>query len=122
MLFYRVSHLGVSMNDDLILQNQSASLPFTDFILTTGSFILGRSSRCDFIVMDVTISRRHAEITFVGGCVAVHDLDSRNGTYVDDERVRTSRVQQGQRLRFGSVSFLLGNISLDMDEPNSELE
>jgi DNA-binding NarL/FixJ family response regulator len=42
-----------------------------------------------------------------GGQVTVQDLDSRNGTFVDYDRVRRASVRLGQTLQIGSLSFVL---------------
>ena len=105
------------MNAVLILQSESRRSPTTSLFLVTGSFILGRSSKCDLVVRNDTVSRRHVEIVVSQGKVTVRDLDSRNGTFIDDMRVQTATVQEGQYVRFGKVSFLLTNAE---KEVNSE--
>jgi DNA-binding CsgD family transcriptional regulator len=108
------------MNGRLALQTLSMALPFANLILKPGVFILGRSSACEFVVKDVTVSRRHAEISVTGRCVNVRDLDSRNGTFVDDKRVQNTYLEEGQRVQFGKISFLLADIDGDIDEAPSE--
>src|SRR5262249_27693718 len=39
--------------------------------------------------------------------VTVRDLDSRNGTYVNDERVKSCKLAAGFQVRFGNVSFVV---------------
>src|SRR5690348_5213246 len=93
------------------------------FEVATGTFVLGRSSRCDLLVNDPTISRRHAKIAVAEGSMTVTDLGSMNGTYLDEKQVReASVVAEGQRLRFGSVSFLVSMNQADVGEPDSALE
>jgi transcriptional regulator with PAS, ATPase and Fis domain len=57
---------------------------------------------------DEKLSRHHAEIGFAGGRWVVHDLGSRNGTFVDGEAVE-GRVEVGDRavVRAGATLFLL---------------
>lgn len=69
--------------------------------------LLGRSSQCDLIVDDPSVSRWHARLSLRGTLVQVADLGSRNGTFVDDEPVREAEVACGRRLRFGDVAFQL---------------
>src|SRR5262245_56699615 len=68
-------------------------------------YLLGRSSRCDFVVDNMSVSRRHAELVTSAARIEVIDLGSRNGTFVDDMRVQTTALAIGQRLRFGSAEF-----------------
>jgi len=75
--------------------------------LTNGRLVVGRSSRADLFVPDPSVSRRHAELVVSGMNVSVRDLNSRNGTFVDDRRVTDSSVLPRQQIRFGSVTFML---------------
>jgi hypothetical protein len=64
---------------------------------------IGRVAENDLQLVDDKVSRHHAVIeTQDGGRVVLHDLSSRNGTFVDGERLSGSRVLVGgERLRFG---------------------
>lgn len=82
--------------------------------------ILGRSSICDLVVDDPSISRKHAEIRIREGRLLLKDLQSRNGTYVDGQPIHATEVTQGQVVRFGKVSF---SVQTDDDaEPCSDDE
>src|SRR5438552_4534229 len=83
------------------------SAPFPTFELSSGRFIVGRSSNCDFVVSHLSVSRRHAEFRTDGSGTFVTDLNSLNGTYVDNQRTRSARVLRSQVVRLGEVSFLL---------------
>jgi pSer/pThr/pTyr-binding forkhead associated (FHA) protein len=104
-----------------ILKSQSAAMPLSSFVLSAGKFVLGRSSKCDVPVKNDTVSRRHAELSVSESDINVRDLGSRNGTFVDDERISTATLQPGQRVGFGSVVFLLSAITTEV-EVGSEVE
>jgi len=74
------------------------------------AYVLGRSLECDFVVEDMAASRQHARIITGGSpdAVLLEDLGSRNGTYVNDERVE-GRVPllDRARIRIGATFFLL---------------
>ena len=106
----------------LALQSTSPRIPATTFFLFPGTFIIGRSSKCDFVVRDDTVSRRHAQIIVNPTEISVRDLDSRNGTYVDDQLVTAGTVRKGENVKFGSVSFMLSQGGNNEDEPDSEAE
>ena len=56
--------------------------------LTEGRMaIVGRAVTSDLPIYDPTVSRRHAELSLVPGGVAVHDLGSSNGTFVNGTRI-----------------------------------
>jgi len=68
---------------------------------------VGRAPTCDLVIPHLSVSRCHAELSVIGASLAVHDLKSRNGTFVDEHRVESSEVRAGQLLRFGSITFLI---------------
>lgn len=58
-------------------------------LLTERPCLIGRDPACGLVLGETTASRRHAEIASrPGGRFAVRDLDSHNGTFVNDERIR----------------------------------
>ena len=56
-------------------------------LLGRGENVLGRDPDADIRVDAVGVSRRHAMIVVEDDAVTLHDLDSKNGTYVHDVRV-----------------------------------
>lgn len=66
---------------------------------------LGRSCRCDLVVKDPTVSRIHAEIRMESERALLKDLDSTNGTFVNDVRTHTEFVAPGDRIRLGSAEL-----------------
>jgi transcriptional regulator with GAF, ATPase, and Fis domain len=67
---------------------------------------IGRSLRAE-LEDDERMSRRHAQVAFEDGRFRVTDLDSSNGSYVDGERVRGTRlVDRPAVLRLGQTLFL----------------
>lgn len=53
--------------------------------------VIGRDSQCDVVLQDPLVSRRHAEIQLLSdGRIALRDLGSSNGTYLDDRRIESS--------------------------------
>jgi pSer/pThr/pTyr-binding forkhead associated (FHA) protein len=65
--------------------------------------IIGRHSTNDIPLPDRTVSKRHAVLGRVRGQAVVKDLGSRNGTYVNGERVEKAILLCGDRLKVGSV-------------------
>lgn len=65
--------------------------------------ILGRSSECDLVVPDQSVSRQHARLFRNEGGWWVEDLNSRNGTVVDTVRITTQApLEEGSSIRMGS--------------------
>jgi DNA-binding CsgD family transcriptional regulator len=75
--------------------------------LTLKKTTVGRAPSCDLVIPHLSVSRCHAELSVIGASLAVHDLKSRNGTYVDEQRIESSEVHPGQLVRFGSITFLI---------------
>jgi pSer/pThr/pTyr-binding forkhead associated (FHA) protein len=66
---------------------------------------MGRAPRADFVVDAALVSRLHCRLTASDGSVDVVDLDSTNGTYINDARVKSGCIKNGDRLRVGRVEF-----------------
>ena len=63
--------------------------------------VLGRED-ADVLVEDPEISRQHCALEIKDRVIRLKDLDSTNGTYLDDERVRAAELQSGAEFRIGS--------------------
>ena len=71
------------------------------------SMRIGRSSSCDLVLEDDSISRRHAEIALRGGVCVIRDLGSCNGTWVNGRAVRRARLRRGDELQLGETVIRL---------------
>jgi diguanylate cyclase (GGDEF)-like protein len=69
--------------------------------LTTATFDIGRSSRCDLPIDQESISRNHARIAWDGHRHVVEDLGSTNGTFVNDEAVTRRQLRDGDQIKVG---------------------
>ncbi len=66
---------------------------------------IGRSPRADFVVDSPLLSRMHCRLSVVDAGLAVEDLRSTNGTYVNGERVTQSPLRDRDRLRLGRLEL-----------------
>ncbi len=96
--------------------------PFLRFVVRKPVSLIGRSSKCDFILDEPSISRRHAEIQVKDAVLQVTDLDSRNGTFVDDVRIATLSLSAGKIVRFGQVAFAVAFENPDVVQAAAEEE
>ena len=60
--------------------------------LGEGEHVIGRSGRVAVPIDSPLVSRRHARIVVAHGAATVEDLDSKNGTFVNSERIRAPRT------------------------------
>jgi|SRR5271169_729322 len=68
--------------------------------------IIGRKG-ADFALDDPEISRQHCLLEVRDGFVNLKDLDSTNGTFFEEERVRAAVLQDGAEFRVGSTLIRL---------------
>ena len=75
------------------------------FSLAPGEHLAGSSRESQVVLPVHGVSRRHARLEAFGRGLVVEDLDSRNGTYVNGERIRCREVFTGDLLRLGPVTL-----------------
>jgi HD-GYP domain-containing protein (c-di-GMP phosphodiesterase class II) len=66
---------------------------------------VGRIRECDVHLDDQAVSRRHCTLEMRGPEVVVTDLESANGTFVNDRLVRSATARPGDRIRVGSTDL-----------------
>ena len=73
----------------------------SNFVIDKDVTTAGRHPESDIFLDDVTVSRRHAEIRRRDDRFFVRDLGSLNGTYVNRERIESTRLSDGDELQVG---------------------
>lgn len=77
------------------------------FTLKKDKMILGKSSLSDIIIKDSSISSQHAEISFDKNQWSLADLNSTNGSYINNDRVKhKTLLHPGDLLQFGVVQLV----------------
>ncbi|WP_124246109.1 DUF3662 and FHA domain-containing protein [Gordonia sp. X0973] len=71
------------------------------FSLREGSNVIGRGQDAQFRLPDTGVSRRHVEIRWDGNTAMLSDLNSTNGTTVNDVQVSNWELADGDRIRIG---------------------
>ena len=87
----------------LILQNHVDDLEKSSWTLIPPG-VVGRDSNCQVCIEHPSISRQHCQFSLNGeGTLVVKDLESMNGIYVDDKRVKHAPLMPGQVLQIGAL-------------------
>ena len=97
-----------------LLLVRSGALAGARYLLDTDVTTVGRHPEADIFFDDVTVSRRHAEITRSGSAFEIIDQRSLNGTYVNGERVDRNILENGYELRVGKfrLNFFASPVDL----------
>lgn len=72
-----------------------------------GEFAIGRSPENNFVSAGQKCSRNHCKLVVEGDAVKVVDLDSRNGTHVNGQRVKEQGLSPGDAVKAGDVVVFL---------------
>ena len=67
---------------------------------------IGRDENADFQVEEYVISRNHVRITRTDNGFVIKDLESKNGTYVNNHRIVNSELHDGDRIALGTIVFI----------------
>ncbi|MBN1610076.1 MAG: sigma 54-interacting transcriptional regulator [Polyangiaceae bacterium] len=78
--------------------------------------LLGRGEGCSCVLDGAGVSRRHAELRRRDGELVIQDLSSRNGTWVDGQRITESPLGDGALLRIGDWVGLVRSMQSTADE------
>jgi DNA-binding winged helix-turn-helix (wHTH) protein len=80
--------------------------PHQEWPLAEGPNDVGRDRDCPVSIDSAGVSRRHARIVVAGGAATVEDLGSKNGTFVNGQRVNEATpIEDGSQIQVGSVTM-----------------
>lgn len=88
------------------LEIEEGDLPEELIVIDSSSMKLGRSAPADIVISHRSVSREHCIVGLASDALLVTDLNSTNGTYIDDVRVtRATILPVGSVLKLGEVSM-----------------
>jgi predicted component of type VI protein secretion system len=76
--------------------------------ISSEKFLIGRSESCQLRPKSESVSRKHCILVLRDNRVLIQDLKSRNGTYVNDNRLPSDKakvLRAGDQLRIGKLMF-----------------
>lgn len=85
------------------------------FAVPATGISFGREADNDLVLTDEKISRRHARIMSANGQLVLEDNKSRNGTFVNNQRVSRVELRDGDRVALGVNLFLIQPATEDTD-------
>src|SRR5271156_5184129 len=87
----------------LVILNQG--MTGRTFELNIERTTVGRVEDNTFQIADGSVSSHHAEILLRGSDIVIRDLNSTNGTFINNDKISESVLTPGQTLRFGQVEL-----------------
>ena len=78
-----------------------------DFRLHEGQNVIGTSTDCQITLRNPTVTARHASLRYQDGKFFLTDLDSTNGTYLNDrpDRITREELKDSDLIRIGDISL-----------------
>jgi len=73
--------------------------------INKGTTLVGRDPGLDVTIQEESVSRRHAELIFDVESLQVIDLNSTNGTFINDKQIKNKTANPGDLVRFGNIIF-----------------
>jgi Nif-specific regulatory protein len=93
----------------------TGKLKDTVISMNEGPVLIGRQTGASLRIRNAAVSRRHAVIEKEGDRFVIADLDSRNGTFVNDMPVKRCELHHGDRVQIGESQFFF--LLEEGDEP-----
>lgn len=103
---------GMPKNKKLSLALIGGNNPGSIYPIVKTVTIIGRGD-ADVTIQDVESSRQHAQIELVADRVLLRDLNSTNGTFVNDNKISAVDLDNHSEFRIGTTVFML--IITDLD-------
>jgi len=83
--------------------------------------VIGRDRTATLCIADASVSRRHSQIEKENDQFVICDLESLNGTFINDVPVKRRPLQHGDRVRIGDSQFLFLMHDGDVNSKSSEV-
>jgi transcriptional regulator with GAF, ATPase, and Fis domain len=76
------------------------------FAINEETLVIGRETAANLCIADASVSRRHSKIEKKDEGFVITDLESLNGTFINDVPVKSRILEHGDRVRIGDSQFL----------------
>lgn len=78
----------------------------SEVTLRLGDTKIGRKPGCNIVLNDPGVSGEHAVVKTVGLKSTIQDLDSTNGTFIENERVKSRELRHGETITIGQHTLI----------------
>ncbi len=115
LIYLDIKSINTLSTDDsayLKLINRIDSLPYKmlEHYSIDKQLTLGRANDNNIYLKDPFVSKKHLKITEDEGDYYLEDLNSANGTFLNDERIQdVVKLDSGDVIKVGNVEFLFVN-------------
>jgi pSer/pThr/pTyr-binding forkhead associated (FHA) protein len=92
--------------DKAMVVIQRGSTKGSRYLIANESSSIGRSPESEIFLDDVTVSRTHAVIERTDSGFALTDLGSLNGTYINNESLKTVQLKCGDEIQIGKFHLI----------------
>jgi len=92
------------------------------FAINEDTLVIGRETTAHVSIADSSVSRRHSKIEKKDEGFVITDLESLNGTFVNDVPIRSRLLEHGDRVRIGDSQFLFLTQEGDAMSKSSEVK
>ena len=76
------------------------------FAITSDRMTVGRAPNCDIVLLEKSVSRKHAMLTREPDGFVLRDEGSSYGTFVNGKRIRAEQLPDQAAIRFGSAELV----------------
>jgi pSer/pThr/pTyr-binding forkhead associated (FHA) protein len=97
---------GTCRPDSWVLRIESDLLA-SQFYTLQQTTLVGRDPDCDLTIDGHLLSRQHAQLQIEGDHLRVKDLGSRNGTYLNGQKIEEAIAHPGDELKFDEQRFIV---------------
>src|SRR5882672_7089756 len=100
----------------------SGKLKGAIFTINEDEIVIGRETAANLCIADASVSRRHSRIEKNDERFVITDLESLNGTFINDVPVKTRALEHGDRVRIGESQFLFLLHDGDLSSKSSRVQ
>jgi len=100
----------------------SGKLKGAIFSFSDAEVVIGRETGANVCIADASVSRRHSRIEKNGEHFVITDLESLNGTFINDVPVKSRTLEHGDRVRIGESQFLFLLHDGDINSESSQVQ